>query len=305
MIDSGGSEQPLASLQWRASRHLGLPILLILLGLIIQGCAAPTKAPVSSREPVSSKKSIRSANKNTAPQSIKKSTSRPALYTVKRGDTLYSISWRYSVEYRALAFWNRLKKPYTIYPGQRIRLYPPKKETPRIVKKREIPPKKVNNGSNIKKKPPEPAASKAKPRVVEKRGNQASKNKSNTSLKLIWKWPTQGVVVQRFAKGNSLRKGITISGKAGAPIHAAEAGKVVYAGSGLIGYGKLIIIKHNKNYLSAYGYNRKILVKEGMQVKRGARIALMGQDTSGRPLLHFEIRRNGAPTDPTKLLPRR
>jgi lipoprotein NlpD len=111
--------------------------------------------------------------------------------------------------------------------------------------------------------------------------------------------------VQRFAKGDPLRKGITVSGQPGAFINAAEAGKIVYAGSGLIGYGKLIIIKHNKNYLSAYGYNRKILVKEGMQVKRGARIALMGQDTSGRPLLHFEIRRNGAPTDPTKLLPRR
>lgn len=101
-----------------------------------------------------------------------------------------------------------------------------------------------------------------------------------------------------------MRKGVKIRGRTGQRVLAAEVGKVVYAGSGLIGYGRLIIIKHNKNYLSAYGYNRKILVKEGDQVAKGERIAEMGVDDSNKPLLHFEIRRNGTPVNPVKLLPR-
>jgi lipoprotein NlpD len=121
---------------------------------------------------------------------------------------------------------------------------------------------------------------------------------------LYWAWPTKGLVAQRFAKGNIHRKGIKITGRSGLPVKAAEAGKIVYAGSGLIGYGRLVIIKHNKNYLSAYGYNQKILVKEGDTVSKGTSIAQMGNDSDGKPMLHFEIRRNGAPVDPLKLLPR-
>lgn len=119
-----------------------------------------------------------------------------------------------------------------------------------------------------------------------------------------WGWPTKGVVVQGFVKGDLMRKGVKIRGRTGQRVLAAEVGKVVYAGSGLIGYGRLIIIKHNKNYLSAYGYNRKILVKEGDKVAKGERIAEMGVDDSNKPLLHFEIRRNGTPVNPVKLLPR-
>ena len=119
-----------------------------------------------------------------------------------------------------------------------------------------------------------------------------------------WLWPSQGKVVQRFKQGDRTRQGIRIAGKSGQPIIAAESGKVVYTGSGLPGYGKLIIVKHNKNYLSAYGFNRKLLVKDGDQVVRGARIAEMGQSADGKPLLHFEIRRRDKPLDPMKLLPR-
>ncbi len=102
-----------------------------------------------------------------------------------------------------------------------------------------------------------------------------------------------------------MRKGIKISGRSGSKISAAESGKVVYSGSGLIGYGRLIIIKHNDKYLSAYGHNRKILVKEGDRVSKGQTIAEMGKANSGDPLLHFEIRRDGKPVDPLRLLPRR
>jgi len=255
--------------------------------LLMAGCSTPSKAPVSSRE------------KPTKVHKGKKTST----HRVVRGDTLYSIAWRYGIGFQTLARWNRLRSPYTIFPGQQIKLYPSPKKRPvkKVTQKKTA--KNVYKKKVISKKSP-PKRNPA-PKIRPKPGNQPARNKSNLALKLHWKWPTQGLVVQRFAKGDPLRKGITISGKSGSFIQAAEAGKIVYAGSGLIGYGKLVIIKHNKNYLSAYGYNRKILIKEGMQVKRGARIAQMGQDSSGRPLLHFEIRRNGAPTDPTRLLPRR
>ncbi|MGD2081551.1 MAG: peptidoglycan DD-metalloendopeptidase family protein [Chromatiales bacterium] len=112
-------------------------------------------------------------------------------------------------------------------------------------------------------------------------------------------------MTQGFVPGDATRKGIKIAGIAGQPVVAAEAGKVVYSGSGLIGYGRLIIIKHNRDYLSAYGYNRRILVREGDQVTRGERIAEMGNTSGNAPMLHFEIRRRGKPVDPVKILPPR
>ena len=123
--------------------------------------------------------------------------------------------------------------------------------------------------------------------------------------RLSWQWPTQGSVTLRFAAADPARKGIKIAGALGQPIRAAERGSVVYSGSGLIGYGQLIIIKHNDNYLSAYGNNRKLLVKEGDQVTKGQRIADMGRANGGQSVLHFEIRREGEPVNPLSLLPRK
>jgi lipoprotein NlpD len=131
------------------------------------------------------------------------------------------------------------------------------------------------------------------------------KNESYQNLKLRWQWPTQGRVGAKFRRGDQTRKGVLLSGRLGQGIKAAEAGTVVYSGSGLVGYGKLVIIKHNKNYLSAYGHNRKLMVKEGDRVKKGTHIADMGKNGSGNTVLHFEIRRNGIPVDPLPLLPRR
>jgi len=110
--------------------------------------------------------------------------------------------------------------------------------------------------------------------------------------------------LQKFIKDDAARKGIDIGGRLGQPVVASEAGKVVYAGSGLLGYGRLIIIKHNQTYLSAYGHNRKLLVKEGDLVAKGERIAEMGSNGTGSPMLHFEIRRNGVPVDPLRLVRR-
>jgi lipoprotein NlpD len=122
---------------------------------------------------------------------------------------------------------------------------------------------------------------------------------------LRWSWPTDGQVESTFSASDPARKGIKVAGTAGQPIRSAEAGNVVYSGSGLIGYGRLIIIKHNDKYLSAYGHNRKLLVKEGDRVTKGERIAEMGVSNTGHAVLHFEIRRDGEPVDPLRLLPRK
>jgi lipoprotein NlpD len=260
-----------------------LPILLLL-----SGCTAPVRAPVVSREA----------------HPVSRPTVRPSTYRVQHGDTLYSIAWRFGIDYASIARWNGVRYPYTIYPGQRLSLRP-------ITKTRRSPPQ---TAASTKTPKTQGATATHKSVVSDKRvsgaatksviSKSANGKKTTDSLKLLWLWPTKGSLAERFVKGDPVRKGVKINGRYGAPVKAAESGKVVYAGNGLIGYGRLVIIKHNKNYLSAYGYNRKIHVKEGDTVEKGMRIAEMGSDGNGKPMLHFEIRRNGAPIDPLKLLPR-
>ena len=201
-------------------------------------------------------------------------------YIVRQGDTLYDIAFRYGIDYRQLARWNNLQLNQTIYPGQRIRLQPNSQNTS-VTTAKTTP-----NTTTTNKKSPAP---KAKPRLV------------YPSPK--WTWPAKGPVVAKFGDANSVGKGVDISGFVGAPIIAAAPGKVMYAGSGLRGYGKLIIIKHNDSYLSAYGHNRTLLAKQGEQVAAGQKIAEMGTGPSNRPLVHFEIRINGKAVDPLKHLP--
>lgn len=191
-------------------------------------------------------------------------------HTVRRGETLYEIAWRYGRDYRRLARWNNLGDGSLIYPGQVIRLTPP--ATGRAV------PGDRRTGSA----PPLPTI----PR-------QASPG---------FRWPTRGRVEVGFGGRPGSGTGVLIGGRAGQPVTAAAAGRVVYSGSGLIGYGQLIIIKHNDTYLSAYGHNSSLLVKEGDSVRTGQRIATMGEGPGRQPRLHFEIRRNGKPVDPQTLL---
>jgi lipoprotein NlpD len=134
----------------------------------------------------------------------------------------------------------------------------------------------------------------------------AEQGQLKKQVKLNWAWPTNGRVVQTFSKSDQNRKGIRIQGNIGQPIKAAEAGRVVYAGSGLVGYGNLVIIKHDQEFLSAYGYNRKLLVKEGDKLAKGDIVAHMGSpNRGGQPMLHFEVRKQGRPINPLPLLPRR
>lgn len=189
------------------------------------------------------------------------------VHVVKRGETLYSIAWRYGVDDDALARWNHLSDPNVIYVGQRLRLTPPGGTT------------------------------------VAARGGRSAVRRASKSAEIpAWQWPTRGTVVTRFGSSADIASGIGIGGHVGQPIDAAAAGKVVYAGSGLIGYGHLVIIKHNDTYLSAYGHNKRLLVHRGEHVERGQEIALMGRGPNHEPRLHFEIRRNGKPIDPLKYL---
>jgi len=188
-------------------------------------------------------------------------------YTVRPGDTLYAIAWKRGVDHKKLAKWNQIKYPYTIYSGQRLNLGPTVNRVP----------KKASAISNSSK-----YLNRKKPSTASQKSKKAA----------------------RFSSRDSTKNGLKISGRTGQSIRAAESGRVVYSGSGLIGYGHLIIIKHDKNYLSAYGYNRKLLVTEGDKVAKGERIAEMGRTTNGKAQLHFEIRREGKPVNPAALLPK-
>ncbi|MDJ0806328.1 MAG: peptidoglycan DD-metalloendopeptidase family protein [Gammaproteobacteria bacterium] len=229
------------------------------------------------------------------PASPAQKVTRPGYYKVKSGDTLYSIAWRYRVNYRSLAAWNRIKGPhYRIYAGQWLRLHPHEKpQKPASVKEAKTTPtvtvKRSPSHQVVTAPTPDPKVNK-------------SKTDRAASLKLNWLWPTKGNVIQTFSMHDPSRRGVKIRGVSGQSVVAAESGKVVYSGSGLVGYGNLIIIKHNKNYLSAYGYNKKLLVKEGDKVLKGERIAQMGSPRNGTdPALHFEIRKQGKPIDPLSL----
>lgn len=210
----------------------------------------------------------------------------PAAKWVKaeKGDTLYGLSKRYGVSVDRLAQLNQLKKPYIIKPGQAIFLKPLNTTT-----KRNTAKTGSGNHSHVSSKPTPVASSQAQsiswPKTVH------------------WQRPTKGKIIKKFNRRKNDAKGIDIAGKEGRRIVAAASGKVVYSGNGLISYGNLIIIKHNKTFLSAYAYNRKLLVKEGDVVKAGQKIAEMGHKEKQRPMLHFEIRKNGKPVDPLKYLP--
>ena len=207
-------------------------------------------------------------------------------HRVQPGDTLYSISWRYGLDYREVAEWNHIRSPYTIYNGQLLRVTPPagsrrERESASAAPAPHAAP--VIQGSSAPLIRPPPTVSATTP--------------------IRWQWPVRGRLIQTFSKTGHNRKGIDIGGKSGQPIRAAAAGSVVYAGSGLLNYGKLIILKHDDNYLSAYAYNRALLVKEGDTVVAGQHIADMGNKASGDAMLHFEIRYDGRPINPLKFLP--
>lgn len=260
----------------------------LLLALYLTACAI-NPAPVSSRAQPPSEKLNH--------------------HVVAPGDTLFSIAWRYEKDMAALARSNGLAPPYRLMPGQRLTLdtsvvAKPRRSTAETATVKK-PVKPVQNstktGINTETHPaPTPSVPATRPAR-----EMASTNTivAPAGGKLHWQWPVKGAVSRHYDRGRVF-KGINIQALPGRDVHAAADGIVVYAGSGLRGYGKLIIIKHSDVYLSAYAHNKAIAVREGERVKGGRKVGSVGGDPNNRGRLYFELRKNGKPIDPTRLLPR-
>ncbi len=251
---------------------------------------------------------------------------------VAAGDTLYSIAWESGRDYRELARWNGIRAPYVVYVGQRIRLFPPpgagageivvaRGDTlyglaeeagvsyQELARWNDIAaPYVIRPGQRLRTTPPggEAAAARA---PNERRERSPTRQRESTPASTAapagqWEWPTEGTLIARFEAGG-MNKGLDIAGERGQAIRAAAPGQVVYTGGGLRGYGQLIILKHDRDFLSAYAHSERIYVTEGDVIKRGQRIAAMGSSGTDRIKLHFEIRYRGSPVDPLKYLPKR
>lgn len=265
-------------------------------GCVSAGRSAP--APVEDH-PTYKQKQISKSTKSpsvTAPSSssvssITEQINKPGYYTVKQGDTLIRIGLDHGQNWRDLMRWNSIENPNLIEVGQVLRVSPPANSTAT----EEVIVKPVSPPGNV-------SSSQVEPKPVQQ--NQPTPNASSsadvTDDQIAFLWPAQGTVIATF--DDAKNKGIDIAGKAGDAVLAAADGKVVYAGSGLRGYGNLVILKHNNTFLTAYAHNQNLAVKEDQVVKRGQKIAEIGNSDSEQVKLHFEIRKLGKPVDPLKLL---
>jgi lipoprotein NlpD len=315
--------------------HIALPVLA---SALLAACASDYRAPVVERNVTRT-----APPKPAAPAPA--TAQKPDIYTVKRGDTLYSIALDNGVDYRELAAWNNLSDPAVVKEGTVLRLRAP------AAQQAAQPAAQAQADTGVQVRPvvipgavearslgdprtaaeqPRAAAEAPRPELL-KTGPKAMKLPySEENLALLqrqspadakveaavppagaaaetdgveWMWPASGRVLAGFSKGSN--KGVDILGKVGDPVFASASGRVVYSGTGLRGYGKLVIIKHNDTFLSAYAHNSNLLVKEGQSVVRGQKIAEIGNTDSPQAKLHFEIRRQGEPVDPLKFLPER
>lgn len=286
----GRANRALASVSVGAARTALVWLSLALSSLLLSAC---NSTPVGGVKVVD-RNGSRSVSDSRQPASV-------GQHIVQRGDTLYSIAFRFGWDWKTLAQRNNIAAPYVIKTGQIIR-FDGRPSQPAAVAQTARP----NTATNGVKA--QPAAIKTvnnTSSVSSKSAAKAPVTPVQTNFTGRWTWPAKGVVIGRFSSNGSLNKGIDIAGELGEPILAASYGSVVYAGSGLRGYGELVIIKHSDTYVSAYGHNRRLLVREGQQVKVGQVIAEMGSTGTDRVKLHFEIRRQGKPVEPLQYLPKR
>ncbi len=246
------------------------------------GCVTKTHAPIDQKT-IKSRRAPRVAYVAPAPVIPRPGEKRATTHVVAKGETLHAVAWRYNLDYRELVTWNRLDDPDLIFVGQQLRLTAPSK--PKPSSKTSTPPTR----KGVAKKAPVNAV---KP---------MRQSAAGTPIK--WVWPARGK--PQSATATSRSKGIEIRGTKGQAVKAAAPGTVVYSGSGLRGYGELIIIKHNDTFLSAYAHNDARLANEGSRVNAGETIAHMGSTDAKNVMLHFEIRQNGKAVDPLKFLPKR
>ena len=309
----------------------------VLFVMLAAGCANRAPAPVDDRRP-----SPAAQPRLPVLQPTPVPGAAPGNYIVKRGDTLYSIALEHGADYRELAQLNKLDDPSKIRVGQELRL-PSAEERPvaqvgAARASREIESRPLGSSASGSQSSSAPASAapaadggmKTSPKALRlpySEQNLASLSRGDARVEarpeakpepkaeavkpapaverdpdaIDFAWPARGMVVQGFAEPNN--KGLDISGKPGDPVLAAASGRVMYTGTGIRGYGKLIVIKHDNNFNSVYAHNREILVKEGQNVTRGQRIAELGDTDADAPKLHFEIRKSGKPVDPAKYLP--
>ena len=302
---------------------------------MLAGCSTRQTAPVIDRSPAPA--GSKPATAPVAAPAAKPAAGSTDFYTVKRGDTLFGIALDHGQDYREMAAWNNIVNPSVIQVGQVLRVTPPPgtpgsggvAESGVVV--RPITQPGGTPGAGAPVAPGSPAGTITEPRgdkrpysdeaLAQAQGQTAAKPAAGTapaakpaekpdtrpaaeSDDVAWGWPAAGRVIGPFSDSGT-NKGIDIAAKVGDPVLAAGPGKVVYSGQGLRGYGRLVIIKHNNTFLSAYAHNSNLLVKEGQQVTKGQKIAEAGSTDSDVPKLHFEIRRQGKPIDPIKFLPER
>lgn len=278
------------------SRGLGAVGAVLVAGGLLAGCAQVNNAPVEDRGTWGAKSSGARVDPATLPGA--ENAGKPGYYTVQPGDTLIRIGLEHGQSWKDIARWSNLANPNLIEVGQVVRVVPPAGA--------EVEGARPVASSTVQSVTLPPAGSTAPvvmPQVVTPAEPVKSVTAGGDASGLGFIWPANGAVVAGF--NESTNKGVDIAGKAGDPILAAADGKVVYAGAGLRGYGHLVILKHNNTYLTAYAHNQKLLVKEDQNVKKGQKIAEMGSSDADRVKLHFEVRRQGKPVDPSRYLPAR
>lgn len=254
---------------------------ILITALILVSCTSSQSVPIKDRSQLS--------------------LNRPKTHIVIPGETLFSIAWRYGLKYEDLAKYNHITAPYVIRPAQVIKL---------DMGRSKLTSQQSSDKPNLHQKKITGSGAQDESQLIGRKENKSSILQNRHQKKIVWntpqwQWPLKGPLLSSFQGNNGLNKGIDLGGKLGEPVLAAAAGQIVYSGSGLRGYGKLLIIKHNEVFLSAYAHNNVLLVKEGEFVKVGQKIADMGSSGTDRVKLHFEIRRDGTPVDPLKFLPRR
>jgi lipoprotein NlpD len=281
-------------------------MLMLLAAAVLAACSASPRAPA----PVEDRNhGVRPLSPSVAVQPVRPpgaavSQEIPAgprigYYTVKPGDTLIRIALEAGQNWRDVVRWNNMENPNVIEVGQVLRVTPP--VTPGAAEVAAVRPLPPASSTSI----PVPAAGEARAPLAPAPGLPAASARSDGNEDEVpWGWPTAGAPTVLAGFDEARNKGLDIGGKAGDPVLASADGRVVYAGAGLRGYGNLIILKHNNTYLTAYAHNQALLVKEDQTVRKGQKIAEMGNSDADRVKLHFEIRRQGKPVDPTKYLPR-
>jgi lipoprotein NlpD len=307
--------QPLRS----APRSAHSAALATLLLALLVGCASPQrKAPVEDRgartpsAPVAAPVSTPTPTPMPAPAEASKpllgveNAGKPGYYTVKPGDTLMRVGLESGQNWRDVARWNGIENPNLLEVGQVLRVVPPGADAAATTA-RAIPPTRVETrpleGAPAATPPAVAAAVPSSPSSVAASAPAAAPATTSPDDDVAWACPASSNVATPFDEARS--KGLIFTGKAGDPVFAAGDGRVIYVGSGVRGYGNLVIVKHNNTYLTAYAHNQSLLVKEDQVVRRGQKIAEMGSSDAERVQLHFEIRRLGKPVDPARLLPPR